>query len=259
MQARHRLPSPLPTASLAGPPDEFPDRVRAGLRSLLANDAVLERTALKIQARQPADWNFTKESCFFDFESKVDHVVAHFAPDGLTKPAYLLAATRSTPLFYLSPETLIRNVERVLEHFRDDGLRRAAYVRAALRQPQLFYQKPETIIRTVGLIMGLHARGLMDLPEGPGPGPTERAALLEFLVKRPPLFGLSTSNIALRESYARLFHTRSANKLLRTPRHHIERELEERLGPDKAQSNTTVSTLISTTAAQSALCAQPIG
>ncbi len=69
----------------------------------------------------------------------------------------------------------------------------------------------------------------MDLPESSRHSPTSRAALLEFLVNRPCLFNLSADDIALREMHARLTRARSAFMLLRTPRHRIERELEEAL------------------------------
>jgi hypothetical protein len=252
----------------ATPPSDFPARVRAALRPLLADDELLERAARKIQAMQSANWKFMEHSHFFDFDRKVEHVVAHFSADGLTRPAFIRAAVKRVTLFFQNPETLIaniegvtdhfaahglthraylraavtqpqlffqrpatliRNIEQVVDHFRDDGLTCEKYVRAAVRQPSLFARRPAAIIRTVGVIMSLHSRGLMDLPEPSGARLPDRAVLLEFLLKRPPLLCLSVDNIALRATYARLTRIRSASTLLRTPRHRIERELAEAL------------------------------
>lgn len=135
---------------------EFPERVRKALRPLLADEALLESTALKIQSMMAVHWKFTDRSSFFDFAGKVGRIVTHFAPDGLTQSDYVRAAVRRGTLFFQNPETLIANIERVAAHFRSDGLTRQAYLKAACCQPSLFFRKPATIIRHVNLINGLY-------------------------------------------------------------------------------------------------------
>ena len=157
MQPNPALSSRLPTAlsaTLSGDPaGNFSERIRNGLRPLLADDALLERTALKIEQSMRSlkgfPCQFSEQSGFFDFEGKVGRVIAHFARDGLTHAAYLRGALKRVTLFFQNPETLIHNIEGVTDHFSADGLTRPAYLRGAVIQPQLFYQKPMTLIGNI--------------------------------------------------------------------------------------------------------------
>ena len=76
-------------------------------------------------------------------------VVAHFATEGLTVKDYLHAAVKQPPLFSLSPDTVVPNIEGVVKEVAGEGLTVKDYLRAALKQPALFYQKPSSIARHV--------------------------------------------------------------------------------------------------------------
>jgi hypothetical protein len=263
-----------PETSLRRPGEEFPQRVRKALRPLLADDALVERTALKIEKYRNSGWKYSPTSAFFDFEGKVNRVVSHFAPDGLTRESYLRAAVGTVPLFFQKPETLIGNIERVADHFRGDGLTRGAYLRAALKQPHLFYQKPETLVHNIervvhhfhkdgltrdkclraavrqpslfyyrpetiilhiNLITGLYRKGLLNLPESRHSAQSDTAAVIEYMLHQPTLFAMSEDNITLRERYARAVATPlSARVLMRSSR----RVIEERLAGELAQTVT---------------------
>jgi hypothetical protein len=135
------------------PAENFRNRVRNALRPLLTDDALLERTTLKIEQSlrgfKGFKWQFSEHSTYFDCEEKVGRMVAHFAPDGLTTQAYLRAAVKRPDLFYQNPETLIHNIEGVTDHFLAHGLTRRAYLRGAVSHPQIFYQKPATLIANI--------------------------------------------------------------------------------------------------------------
>jgi hypothetical protein len=248
------------------PSDEFPDRVRKALAPLLADDMLIETTALKIQREMARNWKFTEHSSFFDFQGKVDRVVTHFENDGLTRDKFVHAATRRFTLFFQNPDTLIANIEGVVEHFQIHGLTRSAYLSCAVKQPQLFYQKPrtlisniervvehftkdgltcadylcaamkqpslffrkpETIILHVNLITGLYRKGILKFDPFPSLPPTDAAPVLEYLVRNPQLFLMAKDNIALRETYARATNAQPSRKILLKPRRRIERELAE--------------------------------
>jgi hypothetical protein len=87
-------PSLAPGTTLStGAAGDFPQLVRKALRLLLTDDALVERTAVSIERSmrrfKTFNWHFSKQSIFFDFEAKAGRLVAHFASDGLTLPAYL--------------------------------------------------------------------------------------------------------------------------------------------------------------------------
>jgi hypothetical protein len=251
---------------------EYRRRVRKALLPLLADEALREQTAIKIQEFMNSAWKYSEKTSFFDFEGKVNRVVGHFAQDGLTREAYLKAAVRRVTLFFQNPETLINNIERVATHFREDGLTRELYLRSAVKQPQLFYQKPETligniervahhfredgltreaylkaaggqpslffrspatIIRHVNLINGLYRKGLLHLRE-PDPPRSATAVVIEYILCHPALFLMSEDNIALRERYALAAGAPLSPKaLMMSPRRDIEDWLAGGTHPDE--------------------------
>jgi hypothetical protein len=255
------------------PSDEFPDRVRAALRPLLADDALVESTALKIQRMMAFKWRFAEHSSFFNFEGKVGCLVAHFACDGLTRDDYLRAAARRITLFFQKPETLIANIEgvtnhfqahgltradylrcalaqpqlfyqkprtlisnieRVVKHFKDDGLTCRDYLRAAVQQPSLFYRKPRTIIHHVDLITDLYRKGFLRFNDFAHLPQTDAAPVIEYMLHNAPLFLMSEDNIALREQYARVTDPVPSKKILMmSSRRRIERELAQALAKGK--------------------------
>jgi hypothetical protein len=234
---------------------DFPKRVREGLAPLLEDFILLEQTTLNIVKHMNRSPNATvpEDAGFFDFEGKVGPVVAHFAPDGLTRPAYLRAAVQRVALFFHPPETLIHGVAGVTQHFSAHGLTRTAYLQGAVRQPRLFYQKPATVIghiekvvdhfRKDGLtcdrylraattepllfhrkpdgiighverITDLHRKGLLNLPGSPDRARTDIAAVLEFMLIHPLLFVMPEEQIVRPESLARATGGQPSRKLM---------------------------------------------
>jgi hypothetical protein len=219
----------------------FAERLRHALRPLLADDALLEKTVLKIQHYMPSfNGDSSEQSGVFDFDRKINDIVAHFA-DGLTRATYLHAAVKRVTLFIHSPKTIIRSIEGVAEHFSANGLTRAAYLSAALSQPKLFHQKPATvignidrvvdhyrgdgltydkylraaiaepllfyrkpdsIIRHVDLIADHFCRRPLNISQSPAMQRTGSAAVLEFMLKHPILF-VMPENIIQPELLAR--------------------------------------------------------
>jgi hypothetical protein len=159
--------------------NELLTRIERGLRPLLPDRDSLIKASYGVRsvlgfldgADRPAD------STLFDFEDKINRVVEHFAPDGLTRSDYVRAAVKQPSLFCQRPETVIGNIEGVVRHFAPDGLTRSDYVRAAVKQPSLFTVKPETVIGNIeGVVRHFAPDGLTS------------AKYLRLAVKRPALF-----------------------------------------------------------------------
>ena len=139
---------------------------------------------------------------------------------------------RRPQLFIQKPSTIQSNLEAVARHFGRDGLTLPAYLLAAVRQPSLFYMRPATVIRHVEKVIAMQHEGLVaftvqelarpELPLYP---------LLAFLVKSPQYFCLADDNYALRVEYARVTGDRPGGvALLTRPRSRIERDLAQALG-----------------------------
>jgi hypothetical protein len=172
-------------------------RIRQELGKLPLSEHEIAQTASRLAdsflLRERSITNST--STFFDFRRKIHAVPEHFAPASLTLEDYLRAAVKQPPLFYLSPNTIIANVEGVARHFHDHGLTISHYLRTAVKQPQLFYQSPKTIIANIeGVTRHFHDHGLTV------------EDYLRAAVRHPPLFARSPKTIIANiEGIARRF------------------------------------------------------
>jgi hypothetical protein len=208
-----------PATAAETPPcakQDFTRRVRKGLIPLQEDHLTRESTTLNILKHMNLSTKsmFPEDAGFFDFEGKVGSVVSHFAPHGLTLPAYLGAVVRQPKLFHQKPATVIGHVERVVDYFRKDGLTCEKYLRAATKEPLLFYRKPQTIIRRVDLIAGLHRKELLNLPRSADTPRADIAAVLEFMLNHPMLFVMPEENIARPELLARATTAEPSRKLM---------------------------------------------
>jgi molecular chaperone GrpE (heat shock protein) len=133
------------------------DKVRVGLSAfadVLSKDELqkAEDSLFKKHYYIINQWNegtFKPDSTLFDYSSKIQAVVDHFAADDLTRTDYLKAAAKQAQLFTQSPQTIINNIEGVTDHFAKDGLTRTDYFKAAVKQGQIFTQSPQTIISNI--------------------------------------------------------------------------------------------------------------
>jgi hypothetical protein len=90
--------------------------IKDNLAILIPDDASLLSTTKGIVAKlgflrdkaSPA-----LDSRLFDFESKVNQIVEHFAQHGLTRKTYVCAAVKEPGLLLRNPETLIDHIDFV--------------------------------------------------------------------------------------------------------------------------------------------------
>jgi len=94
----------------------------------------------------------------FKFREKLEAVVLHFAPYGLTlesspeKRGLLQAAIRREGIFRKTPREIIDSIETVGKHFEKLGISIARYLDMALRYPTLFTADPQRIITKINLL-----------------------------------------------------------------------------------------------------------
>ena len=130
--------------------DTTSQRIGDALKPLISDDAVRDHTASDIRkSLEFLNWKPPPGARFFDFTAKVNDVVRHFAPDGLTRAAYLEAALKQPSLLTVNATTVIKNIESVIEHLIFSGWTRRNILRAALKQPSLFCLKPATVINNI--------------------------------------------------------------------------------------------------------------
>lgn len=160
-------------------------RIRQELGKLPLNDEEIARVAPRIAESARFFSHINPDSGFFDFETKINAIVAHFADGGLTVADFLRAAVKHPQLFSTASATIIGNVTGAVEQFAGEGLNTSDYLKAAQKHPPLFYQKPATSAANItGLVDHFAADGL-----------TLRNYLTAAL-KQPQLFSQSPATIA---------------------------------------------------------------
>lgn len=157
-------------------------RIEQALRELPLDEADIA-TIADLMADNPITRQMSPNSTIFDFRSKLNAVVEHFAPHGLTLRHYLQAAVRQPPLFYQSPDTVIANIEGVAAHFAPHGLTLPAYLQAALKQPSLFSRSSSVIRHMESVVEHFQNHGL-NTPD-----------YLRAALKQPPLFAMSADTV----------------------------------------------------------------
>ena len=105
------------------PSDEIPERVRVALKPLLADDALVESTALKIQQNMRGfkafKWKFSQQSSFFDCEER--DAPSAFIPGTtgfMAHPRIIALNSRSGALDQDSPSRSSLFCSKILSHWK---------------------------------------------------------------------------------------------------------------------------------------------
>lgn len=174
-------------------PEERQSRIRAALNvfaelSAAQKNKIATRIAYTLNTLENKQGflpsRFVDFSTIFDFPTKVAGMVERFAPEHLTKAAYLKAAVLNSNLLVQSPVRLEANIRGLAKRFETEEIPVEEFLNAALHAPTMFSQDPKRMERNIrGVVKRFSDEGLT----------TE--AYLKSALRSPSLFSYSPKKV----------------------------------------------------------------